>query len=144
MADISIVPIEPNHLAQVGNWAPREVAKTLLKLPKAPAVTPGSFGWAAVRDQKVLAIVTIRFNKEHVAYMNCVVKPGESGHGIGTQIVEYALKQPSVENLVHLHALVDRDKIAAQKILEAQEFSRVGYGEDGKLEFARHKRKSDK
>jgi N-acetylglutamate synthase-like GNAT family acetyltransferase len=115
------------------------VAKTLLKLPKAPAVTPDSFGWAAVRDGKVLAVVTIRFNKEHVAYMNCMVKPTDSGHGIGTQIVDYALKQPSVEELVHLHALVEQDKIAAQKILEDKGFSRVGYGSDGKIEFARHK-----
>lgn len=139
MPDISIVPIEPEHLAQVENWAPREVAKTLLKLPKAPAVTPDSFGWAAIREQKVLAIVTIRFNKERVAYMNCVVKPTEAGQGIGTQIIDYVLKQPEVENLAHLHALIDQDKIAGQKILESQGFSRAGYGPDAKLEFSRHK-----
>ena len=139
MPDISIVSLEAEHLAQVENWAPRDVAKTLLKLPGAPYTAPDSFGWAAIRDRKVLAIVTIQFNKEHVAYLNCMVKPSEGGHGIGTQIVEYALDQPAVKELVHLHALVDQDKIAAQKILETQGFTRVGYGPDTKLEFARHK-----
>jgi RimJ/RimL family protein N-acetyltransferase len=139
MLDINIVPLEADHLAQVGNWAPRDVAKTLLKLPGAPFTAPDSFGWAAIRDQKVLAIATIQFNKEHVAYLNCMVKPTEGGHGVGTQIIEYTLEQPAVKELVHLHALVDQDNTAAQKILETQGFSRVGYGPDTKLEFARHK-----
>lgn len=141
MQDISIVPLEPKHLDEVGNWAPREVAKTLLKLPKAPATTPDGFGWAAIHGQKVAAIVTIRFNKERVAYLNCMVKPTEGGHGIGTQIVDYALKQPAVEKLAHLHAFIDQDKTAGRKILESQGFSWIGYGADKQLEFARHKSK---
>lgn len=131
--------MRPEHLAQVERWSPREVAKTLLKLPKAPPATPDSHGWAAVRDNKVLAIATIRFNKERVAYLNCIVKPTEARQGIGTQIIGYVLKQPAVAGLAHLHALVNQDYVAAQKILEAKGFSRVGYGPDGKLEFAKHK-----
>ena len=138
MPDVSIVPLEPEHFSQVETWAQRDVAKTLLKLPEA-STSPDDFGWAAVRDQEVLAIATIRFNEEHVAYLNCMVKPTETGHGIGTQIIDYTLKQPAVEELVHLHALINQDYIAGQKILEAQGFSRVGYGPDTKLEFARHK-----
>jgi|SRR5665213_2395 len=138
MSDVSIVPLEPEHFSQVETWAQRDVAKTLLKVSEA-STSPDDFGWAAVRDQEVLAIATIRFSEEHVAYLNCMVKPTETGHGIGTQIIDYTLQQPAIESLVHLHALIDQDYIAGQKILEAQGFSRVGYGPDAKLEFARHK-----
>jgi L-amino acid N-acyltransferase YncA len=144
MQDIDIVPIKTEHLAQVETWASAHSAtKTLLKLPRAPiAAGPGSYGWAAVRDQKVLAIASVQLNKEHVGYLNCVVKPTEARQGIGTQMIDYVLKQPSVDNLVHLHALVDQDNAAARKILEQQGFSRVGYGADNRIEFARHKQKS--
>jgi predicted acetyltransferase len=140
MQDVNIVPIEPEHLVQVENWVSHNATKTLLKLPRAPvSATPDSYGWAAVRDQEVLAITTVRLNKEHVGYLDCMVKPTEARHGIGTQLIDYVLKQSAIENLVHLHTLVDQDNTAAQKILEAQGFSRVGYGSDNQLEFAKHK-----
>jgi N-acetylglutamate synthase-like GNAT family acetyltransferase len=140
MQDVSIVPLEQEHLAQVGNWTSRDVTKTLLKLPGVSVgSTPDSFGWAAVRNQEVLALATVQLNKEHVGYLNCVVKPTETRHGVGTQIIDYVLKQSVIEDLVHLHALIDQDNTAARKILEAQGFTWVGYGSDNRLEFARHK-----
>ena len=141
MQDISIMPLEPAHLTQVGNWATHDAAKTLLKIPGAPAVsaTSNSHGWAAVRNQEVLAIATVELNKERVGYLSCTVKPTEARQGIGTQLIDYVLKQPAIEGLVHLHALVDQNNSGAQKILETQGFSRVGYGVDNRLEFARHK-----
>ena len=141
MENVDIVPIKTEHLAQVETWASRHAAtKTLLKLPRIPiAAGPGSYGWAAVRSQEVLAIANVQLNKEHVGYLNCVVKPTEARQGIGTQMIEYVLKQPAIDDLVHLHALVDQDNAAAQKILDKQGFSRVGYGADNQIEFARHK-----
>ena len=141
MQDIDIVPIKTEHLAQVETWASQHAAtKTLFKLPRDPiAAGPGSYGWAAVRNQEVLAVASVQLNEEHVGYLNCMVKPPEARQGIGTQMIDYVLKQPVTDNLVHLHALVDQDNAAAQKILEKQGFSRVGYGEDNQIEFARHK-----
>ena len=71
--------------------------------------------------------------------MECMVKPSARRQGIGSQLVEYILRQPSVETLMHLHAAVDRNNIAAQKTLDEQGFTRTGYTADGRIEFARHK-----
>ena len=96
-------------------------------------------GWAVLQDNEVLAIATVKLNKEHVGYLECMVKPSARRQGIGSQLVEHVLRQPSVETLVHLHAVVDRGNIAAQKTLDEQGFTRTGYADDGRIEFARHK-----
>jgi RimJ/RimL family protein N-acetyltransferase len=141
MENVSIVPLSSDHLAQVETWAHRDAAtRTLLKIPRAPDnADPDSYGWAAVHDQHVLAIATVQLNKEHVGYLNCIVKPTEGRQGIGTQIIDYVLKQPAIDDLIHLHALVNQDNTPAQKVLEAKGFTRIGYGSDNQIEFARHK-----
>ncbi len=139
--DVTIVDLQPKHLAQVESWATSQNAtKTLLKQPVTP-LSPSSDmqGWAATQDNEVLAIATVKLNEEHVGYLECMVKPSARRQGIGSQLVEYVLHQPSVEILTHLHATVDRTNIAAQKTLDDKGFSRTGYSADGHIEFARHK-----
>jgi len=139
--DITIVDLQPKYLTQVESWASSQNAtKTLLKLP-GTSLSPTSDmqGWAVLQDNEVLAIGTVQLNKEHVGYLECMVKPSARRQGIGSKLVEYVLRQPSVETLVHLHAAVDRGNIAAQKTLDENGFTRTGYADDGRIEFARHK-----
>jgi GNAT superfamily N-acetyltransferase len=139
--DITIVDLRPEHLAQVDRWASSQNAtKALLKLPGTSLLpTSDMHGWAVLRDNEVLAIATVKLNKEHVGYLECMVKPSARRQGIGSQLVEHVLHQPPVETLIHLHAIVDQTNIAAQKTLDSQGFSRTGYAADGRIEFARHK-----
>ena len=140
MQDVTIVPLKPEHLAQIEGWASgQNAAKTLLKLP-VPSLSPTSdtYGWAALEDNgSVLAVATVILNKEHVGYMECRVKPSERRQGIGSQIVNYVLSQPEVKGLIHLRAAIDMANISAQKTLEEQGFFRRGYTEDGRIEFSR-------
>jgi ribosomal protein S18 acetylase RimI-like enzyme len=141
--DTTIVTLLQEHLAQVDRWASSQNAtKALLKLP-GTSLSPTSdmHGWAVLRDNEVLAIATVKLNKEHVGYLECMVKPSARRQGIGSQLVEHVLHQPTVETLIHLHAVVDQTNIAAQKTLDSQGFSRTGYAADGRIEFARHKLK---
>jgi ribosomal protein S18 acetylase RimI-like enzyme len=86
----------------------------------------------------VLAVALVKLNKEHVGYLECRVKPSMGRHGLGSRLVGYVLRQPPIRALIHLHAVVDPDNIAAQKTLEGQNFTRTGYAADGRIEFARH------
>lgn len=141
MPDVAILPLRPDHLAQTETWTSSQNAlKTLLKLP-GESLAPGSgtYGWAAVEGSEVLAVALVRLTKEHVGYLECLVKPSARRQGIASKLVAHLLGEPMIESLVHLHAAVDPANIAARKTLEEQGFSRVGYTADGRLEFARHK-----
>jgi ribosomal protein S18 acetylase RimI-like enzyme len=138
---VTIVDLHPKHLTQVETWtSSQNTTNALLKLP-GTSLSPTSDmnGWAALRDDEVLAIATVKLNKEHVGYLECMVKPSARRQGIGSQLVEYVLRQSPVETLIHLHAVVDSTNIAAQKTLNTYGFSRTGYAADGRIEFARHK-----
>jgi len=141
--DHTVVELRPEHLTQAESWvSSQSPAKTLLKQPGASlAPTSDMFGWAIVDGNEVLAIATITLTKEHVGYLECRVKPSIRRQGVGSELVGYVLQQPAVDNLVHLHAAVDSGNIAAQKTLDAHDFSRTGYAADGRLEYARHKRR---
>jgi ribosomal protein S18 acetylase RimI-like enzyme len=141
--DVTIVDLQPIHLAQVESWVSSQSAsKALLKLPSIDSLDqPEVSGWTAVRGHEVLAIATIELNKEHVGYLECRVKPSERRHGIASQLIDYVLRQPSTKALIHLHAVVDPSNITAQKTLDTQGFTRTGYAADGRMEFARHKAK---
>jgi predicted acetyltransferase len=138
--NIKILPLEQKYLAQIEKWPSRHfAANTLLKKPVEPSGhQPGNYGWVSVGDDEVLAIVTLKLNKEHVGYINCIVKPGNKRQGIGTKIFEYALSQPEAKDLVHLHASVDPGNIPARQVLREQGFTLVGNDPDGNLEFAKH------
>ncbi len=139
--EIKIVPLENKHLGQVEKWPSRHfAANTLLKRPVEPGeYQPGNYGWAALDGDEVLAIVTLKLNKEHVGYINCIVRPRNKRQGVGTKIFEHALAQPEAEDLIHLHASVDPGNIPARQVLSEQGFTLVGNDEDGNLEFAKHK-----
>lgn len=139
--EISIVPLDHRHLAQAGKWPSRHfAANTLLKNPVETAGnTPGNFGWAAVKDGEVLAISTVKLNKERVGYINCIVKPGRQHAGIGSKIFEYTLSQPQVDELIHLHAAIDPGNTAARQVLKEHGFTMIGNDEQGYLEYAKHK-----
>lgn len=137
---MKIVPLEQKHLAQVAKWPSRHFAtNTLLKKPIEPNEhRQNNYGWAAVEDEEVLAISTLKLDKNHIGYINCIVKPGKEHHGIGTRIFEHAISQPEAKTLVHLHAAVDPGNILAQRILKEHDFTLVGNDESGYLEFAKH------
>jgi|ERR1019366_2348478 RimJ/RimL family protein N-acetyltransferase len=140
--DVEIVPFEPRYSARIEAWSSQNAVKTLLKLPEATlpsAQDSGHQAWVALIKDEPVALATINFNEQRIAYLNILVKPNERNQGIGSQLIEFVLSQPSVKAIHRLHALVDRDNTAAQKILEREHFSRVGYGvEDGRLEFSKH------
>jgi L-amino acid N-acyltransferase YncA len=138
--DIVIVEAKPEHLSRVETWAARnDAVKTLLKTPKDPsAAVPEGWHWAALRGDEVVSVASVELSKEHVGYLNCIVKPGELRQGIGSRMIEYVLAQPQVKNLVHLHAVIEPANTAARKILNQNGFSRVGYDANGHIEFARH------
>ena len=140
MDSVKIVPVKPEHLAQTEGWASgQNAAKTLFKQPvRSLAPTSDMHGWAALDDDcKVLAVAMVRLNKEHVGYLECMVKPSERRRGIGSEIVEYVLRQPEVKSLIHLRAAIDLYNIPAQKTLDEQGFFRRGYTPDGRIEFSR-------
>jgi RimJ/RimL family protein N-acetyltransferase len=141
MPDVVITALKSEHLAQVEHWASRNAAvKTLLKLPGTThEATSDAHGWVALDGGETIAIVTVNLNKEHVGYINCVVKPTAKRQGIGTQIMEYVLGQPFVADLVHLHAVIDPANTPALKVLDGLGFSRTGYDANGYVELARHK-----
>jgi RimJ/RimL family protein N-acetyltransferase len=143
MQDILITDLKPVHLAQAEDWASRNAAvKTLMKSSEiSSAAISDTHSWVALHGEEAVAIVTVKLNKEHVGYINCVVKPTFKRKGIGTNIMKYAMKQPFVTNLVHLHAAIDPNNIPALKVLDSLGFSRSGYNEDGYIELARHKHK---
>lgn len=139
--DLIMVPAEGRHLSQIEAWTARnDAVKTLLKTPRDPSARPGqsSWHWVALIGEEVVAIATVELNKEHVGYINCIVKPGRQRQGIGSRLFEYALSRPEVRDLIHLHAAVDPSNIAARKVLNKSGFSRVGYDSNGRIEFARH------
>lgn len=139
--DIVIVPAKPQQLSQVETWVVRDdAAKTLLKTPRDPSTgtARSTWHWAALLGDEVVAVATVELNKEHVGYINCIVKPGHQRQGIGSRLFEYALNQPEVKDLIHLHAAVESSNVAARKVLNNYGFSRVGYDSDGRIEFARH------
>ncbi len=136
-----IVLLEHKHLAQVEKWPSRHATvNTLLKQPtESPARHPDYHGWALVRDKEVLAIATIKINKEHVGYINCIVNPGNKRQGIGTMLIGYVLEQPPAQDLVHLHAVIDSDNTAARQVLKKYGFTMIGNDANGYLEYAKHK-----
>jgi ribosomal protein S18 acetylase RimI-like enzyme len=139
--DIEIMPASDQQLSQVEAWTVRDdAAKTLLKTPRDPSSGLGrsSWHWVALRGDEVVAVSTMKLNKEHVGYINCIVKPGNQRQGIGSRLFEYALTRPEVKDLIHLHATVEASNAAARKVLNSYGFSRVGYDSDGRIEFARH------
>lgn len=139
--DIVIVPARHQHLSQVERWAVRgDSAKILLKTPHDPSAGLGrsSWHWAALRGDEPVAVVTVELNKEHVGYINCIVKPGHQRQGIGSRLFEYALDQPEVKDLIHLHAAVEPSNSAARKVLNNYGFSRIGEDARGRIEYARH------
>lgn len=137
--NIRIVPLEQKHIAQVEKWPSRHSAvNTLLKTPLESNARPENFGWAALDGQEVVAIVTLKINKEHVGYINCIVKPANKRQGIGTMIFEHALNQPEIKKLVHLHAVIDSGNISARQILAEHNFTLIGNDAYGNLEFAKH------
>lgn len=141
--DIEIMPASDQQLSQVEAWTVRDdAAKTLLKTPRDPSAGLGrsSWRWVALRGDEVVAVSTVELNKEHVGYINCIVKPGNQRQGIGSRLFEYALTQPEVKDLIHLHATVEPSNVAARKVLNSYGFSRVGYDDHGRIEFARHTR----
>lgn len=143
--DIVIIEAKPEHLSQVETWTARnDAVKTLFKKPRDPsAETPLGWHWAALSGDEVVSVASIELSKEHVGYLNCIVKPDHLRQGIGSRMIEYVLAQPQVKNLVHLHAVIEPSNTAAQKILDQNGFSRVGYDTDARLEFARHAHKKD-
>ena len=140
-SEITIVPLDHRHIAQVQKWPSRHfAANTLLKNPvESTGHTPDNFGWAAIRDDEVLAISTVKLNKEHVGYINCIVKPGRQHAGVGTKIFEYTLDQPQVMELIHLHAAIDPGNTAARQVLREHGFTMIGNDHQGYLEYAKHK-----
>lgn len=140
MDNISIVPLENRHMAQIEKWPSRHAAaNTLFKTSVEPdAQRQDHTGWAAVKGEEVLAIVTLRLNKEHVGYINCMVKSGNARMGVGTKIFEHALNQPEIKELVHLHAAVDSGNAGAQHVLRGHGFTLVGNDQQGYLEYAKH------
>lgn len=139
-ADVVYIEAKPEHLSQVETWTARNDAiKTLLKTPRDPsAQAPRGWHWAALQGTEVVSVASVELNKEHVGYLNCIVKPDHLRQGIGSRMIEYVLTQPQVKNLAHLHADIEPANIAAQKILNQNGFSRVGYDANGRIEFARH------
>jgi L-amino acid N-acyltransferase YncA len=111
-----------------------------LKNPVATAGrSPDNFGWAAIMDDEVIAIATVTLSREHVGYLNCIVKPGRKHAGVGTDIFEYTLRQPRVKELIHLHAAIDPSNTAARQVLKEHGFTVVGNDDQGYLEYAKHK-----
>lgn len=141
MEDAKIVLLTHKHIAQVEKWPSQyAAANTLLKTPmETGGQRPNSYGWAVVRGEEVLAIATVKLNKEHVGYLNCIVKPANKHKGIGTFLVEYVLRQPVIDGLAHLHAVVDTGNTSARQILKEQGFTLIGNNEEGYLEYAKHK-----
>ena len=142
MTDVVMQTATAEHLSQVERWASRNAAiATLLKLPAtSPDALSDVHTWVALDGEEVIAIVTVWLNKEHVGYINCIVKPALKRQGIGTQIMEYALRQPFVADLVHLHATIDPANTPALVVLDSLGFTRTGYDKNGYVELARHKR----
>ena len=137
---VDIVPLKPEHLAEAEGWSSgQNAAKALFKLPGASMKpTSDTHGWAAVNPNgKALAIAIVKLNEEHVGYLECMVKPSERRHGIGSDIVKYVLEQPEIKGLIHFRAAIDFDNISAQKTLEEKGFFRRGYTADGRIEFSR-------
>jgi hypothetical protein len=138
--DISITKLLPEHLAQTEMWnSSQNATNSLLKqsnnsLPS----TSDIHGWSVLKDDEVLAVATVDIDNEHNGYLECRVKPSVQRQGIGSLLIEYALRQPAVEALSHLHASISLDNISAQVILNKQGFSRTGYTSDGRIEFTRY------
>jgi len=137
MEDIRIVPLGHDHLAQADGW-PRNSGQTLLKLPSSAASGADLTGWSALSGDQLVGLVFVTFSQTKVGYLEVRVKPTAARQGIGLKLTDYALSQPPVQAINHLHALVDLDNVAAQKILDQHKFSRIGYSPDGRIEYARH------
>ncbi len=139
---LAIVPFDPRLASRIEAWASQTAVRALLKLPEVNlpvSQNSGLMAWVALRNDEPIALATVSLNDQHIAYLEVLVKPSERRQGVGGQIVEYILEQPAVKELTRLHALVEQDNVAAQKILNQAGFSRIGYSaEDGRLEFAKH------
>lgn len=137
MDDLQIVIADAHHLRQVEAWADQDASKILLEQSGTTALQHGS-AWVVLVHGEPVAVATIQLDNEHVGYLDFGVKPNERRQGIGARLVAYVLQQPQVRVLHRLHALIEPQNTAAQKIVTRQGFSNVGYAPDGRLEFAKH------
>lgn len=125
---IDIVPIDESHIAQVASW-----------FQAVPSVgLHDSLGWVAVQHNQPIAVATLSYDGDHIAYLNFVVHPSERRQGIGDELVRQVLAQPDVQAVSHLHALVELDNQAAQKILNHAGFTHTGSSPDGRFVYERH------
>lgn len=123
-----IVPIDETHIAQVASWFE----------PVPFAGLHDSLGWVAVQHNGPIAVATLSYDADHVAYLNFVVHPSERRHGVGGQLVRHVLAEPDVRAVSHLQALVEPDNTAAQKILDHAGFSHIGTSPNGRQVYEKH------
>jgi len=134
---MTVVRMDSTYQAAIEGWASPNALKTLLKLPET------SFGnndnsWVALRKGMPVGLCSVNGDDNGVAYLDFIVKPSERRTGVGSAMIEKVLNDPVVNSITRMHAVVTQDNTGAQKLLEKNGFSRIGFSEDGRLEFERH------
>lgn len=135
--ELTIRRLEVADQHQIEGWASPSALKTLLKLPETSFGT-NSNAWVALRNQVPVGVCSINENSNGTAYLDFIVKPSERRTGVGTVMIEAVLRDPVAGNIMRLRAVVEQDNTGAQKLLVKNGFSKIGFSEDGRLEFERH------
>jgi len=136
---VVIVPLTSLYQSKIEAWASDDAGGALFKQSGTHlADGQDSRGWAAVIGSDPIGAVTISRDPSGVDFMYVIVKPSERRHGLGASLVKTALDDPETKKLTRLHAYVEPENTAAQKILIKRGFSQIGYGPDGQIEFELH------
>ena len=92
------------------------------------------FGYLIYQDSQPVAFLDLELNDDNSASIAFGVKPELRGQGLGGKIIQEVMVLPNLQGITKIHAGVEPDNAASQKVLLSNEFVKVSE-EDGVIEF---------
>lgn len=92
------------------------------------------FGYLIYQDSQPVAFLDLELNNDNSASIAFGVKPEFRGQGFGKKIIQELVTLPNLQGIKKLHAGVEPDNAASQKVLLANGFTKISE-EDGIIEF---------
>lgn len=91
------------------------------------------FGYMIYQDLQPIAFLDLELYDDHSASIAFGVKPELRGKGLGKKIIQEVMNLPSLKTITQIHAGVEPDNIASQKVLLSNGFRKTT--EEGIIEF---------
>ena len=135
MEPIELEEADKFDIARYQNWLEEGASSGLLLGSSVDHVKGGTpSAWLAKIDGVIVATVTIVQEDQH-SYISLGVDPSKRRQGIGSRTLSQLLLESSVMQIRSLHARVSTSNTGAQKMLIKNGFSKLGYTQEGRLDF---------